>query len=73
MENILMIVWGLRVGFCTKDKILVNLYTSTGQPTTSGLYSWPRDSDILGVVSLMLRAMWLRCAFHSDQVIHIYR
>jgi len=49
----------------------VSLYI--GQPTTSGLYSLPRDSHISGVVCLRTPVLWLGCAFRPDRLIHTCR
>jgi len=53
-----------------KDKDPVCWYI--GQPTTSGLYSLPRDSHIPGGVRLMIRALRLGCAFRADRLIHTF-
>jgi len=64
--------WGVpRVGFLVKGKILSCLYIR--QPIMSGLYSVPRDSQIPGVVRLMISALQLGCVFCSDRLIHTYR
>jgi len=50
---------------------LVHFYI--GQPTTTALYSLPRDSNIPRVVHLTIRPLRLGCTFHFDRLIHTYR